>query len=92
MTETTYWLSFANDHEFGGVVVVDLCHDEIGNEGPFMAALYKTMDLGIDPGTHYEVQGQRLPPGEIPDAYKNRLLLDKTELDRLMRSGRQALS
>jgi hypothetical protein len=90
MTET-YWLSFANEHEFGGVVVVDLCRDEIGNEKPIIAALYKTMDLGIDPGTHYEVQGQRVPPGEIPDAYKNRLL-DEAELDRLMRFGRQALS
>jgi hypothetical protein len=50
MTET-YWLSFANEHEFGGVVVVDLDRDEIGNEGPFITALYKTMDLGIDPGT-----------------------------------------
>jgi len=49
MTET-YWLSFANEHEFGGVVVVDLNRDEIGNEKPIIAAVHKALDLGIDPG------------------------------------------
>ena len=72
----TFWLSFANEDEFGGVVVVDLCRYEIDpdDEGPVFSAVHKSIRLGLNPGQNYSVQGQELPPDEIPAQFKHRLL------------------
>ena len=66
--QTTYWLSFANEKEFGGAIVVDV------EPETFVAAVRKTIEMGINPGPGYSVQGKRLPPDEIPAEFKNRLL------------------
>jgi len=70
----TFWLSFANKNTFGGVVIIDLYKDEIDVEGPFLAAIRKSIRLRINPGPGYSVQGQELPPDEIPEQFKHRLL------------------
>jgi hypothetical protein len=83
MEQMTYWLSFANEDEFGGVVIVDLSDIEIGSRSWIEAAVRKTTDLGVNPGTKYSVRGQRLrPPDAIPDHFKNRLL-SEAEVDML---------
>jgi hypothetical protein len=69
-----FWLSFANEECFGGVVVVDLAESEIGEDIPVLAAVKKTIERGMNPGPGYSVQCQRLPADEIPPRYKNRLL------------------
>jgi hypothetical protein len=83
---TTFWLSFANKNEFKGVIVIDIADDEIGDDTPFEAAITKTIRLGINPGPGTSVQGQSLPPSEIPDRFKNRLL-DQSEVAHLNATG-----
>jgi len=73
--KTTYWLSFADEEEeFGGVIVVDVEEGNLGNEKGFIDAISLTIEMGINPGPGYSVQVTRLPPDEIPAAFKNRLL------------------
>jgi len=80
-TVRTFWISFANEHEFGGVNIIDLSEDEIGDEKWILAAVDKTIALGINPGPDYAVQGQRLPTYHtIPARFKNRLL-NKADAD-----------
>jgi len=82
MMKTTYWLSFAKEKEFGGAIVVDVEPEEVeleitggsDTEKMFVAAVRKTIEMGINPGPGYSVQGKRLPPDEIPAEFKNRLL------------------
>ena len=74
-TVGTVWLTFANEHEFGGVNIIDLSEDEIGEEKWICAAIDKTIILGINPGPDYSVRGQRVPAhNAIPTRFKNRLL------------------
>jgi hypothetical protein len=74
-TAGTFWLSFANEYEFGGVNIIDLSEDEIGEEKWICAAIDKTIALGINPGPDYSVRGQRVPAHHaIPTRFKNRLL------------------
>jgi hypothetical protein len=73
----TYWLSFANEKEFGGVIIVDV-------DGPFgiLAAIRKTIEMGINPGPGYSVKGMQVPGDAAPANFKNRLL-DAAEVRRL---------
>jgi hypothetical protein len=86
----TFWLSFADANGFGGVVIVDLGKDEIGAERSIgfihtshpgsrsmpwvIAAIRKSIRLKINPGPDYSIAAQELPPNEIPEQFKNRLL------------------
>lgn len=72
--QKTFWLSFADENQFAGVVIVDLDAEEIGAERPFFAAIRKSIKLKINPGPDYSVQGHELPPNEISEQFKNRLL------------------
>jgi hypothetical protein len=71
----TFWLSFANEDGFGGVVIIDLDGTKISLDDKWMMpAIRKSIDLGINPGPKYAVQGHELPPDEIPERFKHRLL------------------
>jgi hypothetical protein len=78
----TFWLSFAYEDGFAGVAVVDLSTDEISADTPIEAAIHKTIRLKINPGPDTSVQMQELPPDEIPEQFKNRLL-GRAEVDLL---------
>lgn len=70
----TYWLSFANGNECGGFAVVDVREGEIGKAGAFFAAIRKSLQLRINPGPDYNVDGREIPPDAIPEEFKHRLL------------------
>jgi hypothetical protein len=78
----TFWLSFANENEFGGVVIVDLRRDEIGTERAILAAVKKSIRLKANPGPDYSIQAHEIPPDEIPEQFKHRLL-SRAEVDLL---------
>jgi hypothetical protein len=101
---TTYWLSFADEKEFAGVIVVDvgpgdLEEDEAARaklvakdarwlkaDAGVLAAIGKTIRMGINPGEEYSVLGARVPGDrDVPGEYKNRLL-DESEADRAARA------
>jgi len=81
-TPTTYWLSFSNGTEFGGVAIVDVGVDEIGKAGVFFAAIRKSLQLRINPGPDYSADGREIPSGTIPEEFKYRLL-SRAEADSL---------
>jgi|SRR6516164_1000097 hypothetical protein len=81
-TPTTYWLSFTNGTEFGGVAIVDVGADEIGKAGAFFAAIRKSLQLRINPGPDYSADGREIPSDTIPEEFKYRLL-SRTEADSL---------
>ena len=62
-----WWLSFADDDGFRGLVIL---------EAPgFIAAVEKSRELGINPGG--QVRGLEIPPHGMhlfPEKYRNRLL------------------
>jgi hypothetical protein len=73
-----WWLSFVNpgDERFLGVCVV--------KRHSFVAAVQRAHQLGINPGG--QVAGQVLPEGEEPpEALRDKLVADRTTLDRIMR-------
>jgi hypothetical protein len=79
----TFWLSFANQEGCGGVVIIDLDGTKISLDDNWMVpAIRKSIELGINPGPKYEVHGQELPPDEIPERFKHRLL-DHDDVDHL---------
>jgi hypothetical protein len=78
----TFWLSFANENEFGGVVVVDVRKDEISAQRAFFAAIEKSIRLKINPGPDYDVHGHEIPPDVISQQFKHRLL-SRAEVDLL---------
>ena len=59
-----WWLSFADESGFKGVVIVEAFG--------FTDALSRSHALGVNPGG--EVQGSRITPDGIPEAMHNRLL------------------
>jgi hypothetical protein len=70
----TFWVSFATDVVFLGVAIVD--EDDDADAVTIVA---KTIDLGCNPGDG-SVLIQKLSR-EIPESYKNRLLMaDEAEL------------
>jgi hypothetical protein len=87
VSKNSYWLSFANAHGFGGVVIVDLDLSGKSKADKILAAVSKTIELGVNPGPQYSVQMQTLPVTEISDRYKNRLLT-AAEVDALSAQAR----
>ena len=81
----TFWLSFANEERFGGVVIVDMQEDELKgfDEGSrIVPVTAKTIKLGINPGGEYDVLMYAVPPSRhIPEHYKHRIL-DHAEADK----------
>jgi hypothetical protein len=76
----TFWVSFATDEKFLGVAIVDMAPDAYG-EFSAMDVIGETIRLRCNPG-YGSVQVQRIPDGEIPISFKNRLLT-KDEAERL---------
>jgi hypothetical protein len=74
MTERI-WLSFADDKGFRGIAIVDLDGGPFNKEEAVVAAISKTISLGINPGPDTSVLGSVIPPEDhIPDKFRNRLL------------------
>lgn len=62
-----WWLSFANDGDFLGVLILEAFG--------FTDALDRSRKMGLNPGG--EVRGYDIDPTEIPEALRNRLLKKK---------------
>jgi len=85
----TVWLSFADENRFRGVTIVDVTKSEINREGGkwIMAAIEKTIALGINPGPDTSVLGRKIPQEDnIPETLKNRLL-NEAEANKAMGKG-----
>jgi hypothetical protein len=85
----TFWVSFANEEDCLGVVIVDADDSNATTiELETMKTIVqRTIELGCNPGPDCSVQFRKIPCDyEIPARYKNRLLT-KGEVDHL-NSGR----
>jgi hypothetical protein len=79
----TYWVSFATKEKFLGVAIVDIPDpsEDTSRLDIIYAVVDETIARGCNPRAG-SVQAHRVPAGEIPDSFKNRLL-GKDEVDYL---------